>query len=90
MFSAFGVGLNEEERDSSDVDRESGVGDFPTGVGDFPPGIGDGVSSGVCWISGDFVPFSLEWDLVGGVALGCFFGSRLTLATYSRDHMIIT
>ena len=64
-----------------------GVGDFPPGVGDFPTGVGDlSVDGGL--ISGDLVPFCLECNFGCGADLGCFFGSRLTLAT-CRDHVTV-
>ena len=81
MFSTLGVGLKEDERDSSsNTERESGVGDFPPGVGNFPTGVGDFPSEGGL-ISGDFVPFCLERDFGCDAAFGCLIGSKLTLAT---------
>ena len=67
MFSTLGVGLKEDDRDSSsETVRESGVGDFPSEGG---------------LISGDFVPFCLECDFGCDAAFGCPFGSKRTLAT---------
>ena len=93
ILSAFGGGLKEEGRESSDDDCMSGVGDFPIGVGDFPTGVGDfptGVgdfSVGVTVVgvdvlfSGDFVPFCLECELDWCLVLVRLLGSRLTFAT---------
>ena len=86
ILSAFGGGLKEEGRESSDTDCMSGVGDFPIGVGDFPTGVGD-FSVGVTVVgvdvlfSGDFVPFCLECELDWCVVLVRLLGSRLTFAT---------